>query len=103
MIGIILVQSLILVFLATSGLANSFLQWKGKTILKAKSLRQFSQVQREDNSEICADKTLTLVLFLSWFQLSAIFHRQNYIFIILNIVLINNDTTIVYFEEKICN
>ena len=65
MIGVILVQSLILVFLATSGLANSFLKCYGKTILQAKLLMQFSQVQREDNSEICADKTLTLVLFLS--------------------------------------
>ena len=49
-IDVILVRSLILVFLATSVLANSFLKWHRKTTLKAKSLRQFSQVKREDNS-----------------------------------------------------
>ena len=35
-ICVILVQDLILVFLAASGLVNSFLECKGKTILKAK-------------------------------------------------------------------
>ena len=62
-----------------------------------------SQVQREDNSKICVDKTLTLLLSISWFQFSATFHKQNQIFITVNISQISNTVMIVCSAEKDCS